>query len=986
MPGLTAGFSLIQGFALAGNKGFNLKAATVDSLLEELTRTHLYRHNLRYIRQGEAGCLLLALLKDLSAGGELGYFSGPDMTMGLAKALLAAISDMKLAGLNPGMVSPESFLNPGKGRDMLLVWREYERKLREEGLLDRAGLLALAPGLQKQGDPLYIIPTHMKLFPLEEEFLRSLAGEKNHKPLILPAPHGLEEPYLKTPSGKTPPPHPGEAENPYLWLCQVEDLPPALTGKAGARIFHAYGENSEIREILRRIREGVLPLDSCALYYTAADPYVQHLYQASQLYNLPVTFGEGVNIINTGPGRLLSAILAWVGDNYSATHFHALLAGPDLKIHETSPHFQASLARAFRSLNIGWGRERYLPCLERETARCTDPEKLALLASLGNFLRQVLEGIPAPDAEGRVDSPAFFAGLARLVTRLSSTAGPMDEEAGDRAAGLLEELSGALKGLIPLTEALLLAEKTLAGARVGRSTPRPGCLHADTYKKGLYISRPHVFIAGLDALRFPGSALEDPVLLDAERERLSPKLPLRSHRGRENLYAMAQLLSLLPGEVTLSYSSYDTVEGRDMFPSPLLLQVHRLKEGDPKKDYSSLAGELAGRRGFAPLEADRALDEREWWLSQSLGAGGLKECKDLIFTLYPGLGRGVSAHQARASGTFNAYSGKVASMAWEDRPLSASQLENLAACPFHYFLRYILGISPPEDLAYDPGAWLDPAARGTLLHTVFEVFYRQVAAGGEKPSYRKHRELLLKLAGELIAKEREACPPPHQVVYQQEREEMLESCLVFLKSEEALAGKSSPAHFELAFGLGGRAGPGRDPVKIELPSGRHFLLRGIIDRVDMLDDTHALILDYKTGSTYAYSPYRYYRGGRQLQHTLYAVALEKIFSEGEPARPLKVVQAGYAFPTLRGEGQRILRDQGDRSGFYDILELLHQILRRGAFTVTDDPKDPEKSGDCRFCDYPRVCRARLHQEALAAMLADPSQADLDPLRRLRNYG
>ena len=57
---------------------------------------------------------------------------------------------------------------------------------------------------------------------------------------------------------------------------------------------------------------------------------------------------------------------------------------------------------------------------------------------------------------------------------------------------------------------------------------------------------------------------------------------------RENLFSMASLIASLRGKAVLSFSSYDVVGERAVFPSSILLQAHRLLEGNPKLDYSSL--------------------------------------------------------------------------------------------------------------------------------------------------------------------------------------------------------------------------------------------------------------------------------------------------------------------------------------------------------------------------------------------------------------
>ncbi len=986
MPSMSAGSSLMQGYVLAGYKALNLKVATIDSILEGKTSSYLYRHKLNSIRANLAEHLLFNILKDLSMAGELMYFSDLEVTQGIAKALLSSITEMKMTGLSYGDLKAEDFVNFNKGSDIKKVWQEYEKTLSEKNLLDKASLLKLALSqVNKEENRLYIIPTNTKLTPLEEGFITSFAGEENYEHLHIPIPKGLEVSGSGIFLQKAPPPDLREEENSYAWLYQTEGLPPA-SKDIKTEFFHAYGESNEVKEILRRIKEKGIPFDNYALYYTAFEPYNQYFYEAAQLLDVPITFGEGVSIMNTCPGRFFFALLQWIKDNYNASLFYTFLISPDFQINDQDAPKKRALARTFRSLKIGWGRDRYLACLERKTKAKNYPQEIASLTYLKTLFTELFTNIPTTDQQNMVDKRDFIIGINNIVKKYSTTVSEIDAEAKNTISESLESLIEILNGSAPFPEAILLAEKTLRGVRVGRASPRPGHLHLDSYKKGLWLKKPFIFIAGLDALRFPGGIKEDPILLDLEREKISQDLELKKYKNRENLYTMAQLLSLQTGEVTLSYTAFDTVESRDMFPSSFLLQVYRLKVRDPHRDYSSLIKAMGERKGFAAFTEEDSLNEKEWWLNKTLKTPKTKEHREIIFKLYPHLKRGVTAHSTRNAKIFSAFDGKIEAMTWDNnKPLSASQLETLSKCPFGYFLQYVLGIKPPEDLAYDPGVWLDPATRGILLHNIFEEFYIRITALKEKPASIKHKTLLIEIAEAQIEGQKDELPPPNTVVFDREKQEMLESCHVFLKSEEDLLGEALPSYFELSFGMRGRNKKKAAPIKIGLPSGKHFYLRGKIDRVDMLKDNTCLVLDYKTGSTYIYDQYKYYKGGRQLQHTLYAVAIEEMFKQQNPGQPIKVIKAGYIFPTLKGEGLRILRNQEDRSKFYEIMEILHEILSRGVFVMTEDKKAMDQSSDCKFCDYPHVCRGELYEKAVAEMLADLSQADLELLRRLRVY-
>jgi CRISPR/Cas system-associated exonuclease Cas4 (RecB family) len=206
---------------------------------------------------------------------------------------------------------------------------------------------------------------------------------------------------------------------------------------------------------------------------------------------------------------------------------------------------------------------------------------------------------------------------------------------------------------------------------------------------------------------------------------------------------------------------------------------------------------------------------------------------------------------------------------------------------------------------------------------------------------------------------------------------------VFLQTEEEQGSESSPSYFELAFGRKGLRtidlDQEIDAVPIDLPSGEKFYLSGIIDRIDQFEDGSYGIIDYKTGSTYSYTETGYVKGGRQLQHTLYAIALEKILHQKQIDLAAKVSQSGYFFPSVKGEGQRFLRTQDDREPFYAVLEDLIDIIAHGHFAVTDD------SNDCKFCDFKVVCDRQHYDEVISLKHEDPHAEGVAKFRRVRGY-
>src|SRR5262249_33861689 len=116
------------------------------------------------------------------------------------------------------------------------------------------------------------------------------------------------------------------------------------------------------------------------------------------------------------------------------------------------------------------------------------------------------------------------------------------------------------------------------------SGPREGRLHVASIFGGGHSGRPYTFIVGMDDGRFPGPSVQDPVLLDGERQKVSDALPTAVGLQHENVRSFARLLAGLRGHVTFSYSRQNLRDDREMSPNPMLLNIFRIVSGEPGAD------------------------------------------------------------------------------------------------------------------------------------------------------------------------------------------------------------------------------------------------------------------------------------------------------------------------------------------------------------------------------------------------------------------
>jgi ATP-dependent helicase/nuclease subunit B len=473
------------------------------------------------------------------------------------------------------------------------------------------------------------------------------------------------------------------------------------------------------------------------------------------------------------------------------------------------------------------------------------------------------------------------------------------------------------------------------------------------------------------------------VLLDVERQGIDPTLRTSADRVGEALYRIVSRLGSLGGRVCLSYSCRDLRQARPTFPSWVLLQAVRVLKPAETWTYEKLVAELGEPVSAVPAAPREALSDAGWWLAGLRGADA--SALSAVREGFPALAQGGKAEAARDSEVFTEYDGLVpeAGPVLDPRvsgaPVSPTSLEELAKCPFRYFLQRGLGLDPIDDAEPDPDVWLDPMTRGSILHDLFATIMREIRDRKETPDPARHGERLRALGEEALAGHRALVPPPSDGVYEREARELQDDLALFLRFEAEDHAQRRPLGFEVAFGGDpeGEALGRREPVTIDLGDGLRFRLRGRIDRIDRLADGSYEIVDYKTGGAFLPGGLEAtFARGRQLQHALYALAAVELLREKDAqARAV----GSYYFPTSRGRRERQVRPTATLTQVPGVLRDLFDLLAAGAFVHT-----PAADDDCRFCEFDRAC-GRSAAARAKKKIAQADNAALEPYRRLDGH-
>ncbi|MEH2938179.1 hypothetical protein [Lawsonibacter sp. JLR.KK007] len=301
--------------------------------------------------------------------------------------------------------------------------------------------------------------------------------------------------------------------------------------------------------------ERQIPFGQAAILCTKPKDLLLLQEQAARL-GVPLTLEGGVPLEKGTLLPLLRALALWYGSGCPVEGLPGLMAG-GLVV----PHGAAFL-KYLRDKHVGGQLSRYLSCLER-----TQRDSLAeqLLERCGDWIAFCGTIQALFDEDTRVEE-----GLALLrpflqewyVKRLPQARAP-------ECAALLSALEN-MAGNAPGGSFFALLPELLDAA--GRTpwqsaAPRDGAVHAAPLSKGAFLDRPYTYVLGLGRDALTASGRGSPLLRDEERAALG--VPSSNSGAELPVYYLGTVLAAAKGEVTLSYSCFDTEKILAMHPSPV---------------------------------------------------------------------------------------------------------------------------------------------------------------------------------------------------------------------------------------------------------------------------------------------------------------------------------------------------------------------------------------------------------------------------------
>jgi PD-(D/E)XK nuclease superfamily len=637
---------------------------------------------------------------------------------------------------------------------------------------------------------------------------------------------------------------------PVTWVAGPRHIP-AWLGEIGVKIatsaptefatltYSCANQQHEVVEAFRWMRkllaEGV-PAADIAIAATSPGEYDDHVFAQSADSSLPVHFVSGIRALTTADGQAAAALAEVLAKGLSQERVRRLFA-----LLRASP--------ALADIPPEWSR--LLPA----DAPLTELERW----------EQVFRDRDASDWPDGRDCSAAVLQVLRLLDRGLDVATDIDEALLSR--GQLGLWRRALRegpaAALPVT---------LTGLRVSDGLDPAisviWCSAIDLASS----PRPHVWLIGLNAGRWPRRISEDRLIPDhvLSIEKLDP-LPIADGDKRD----FATILATAVG-VSISFSRRDA-GGRMLGRSPLVggFQPVYLDRSRTPEHAASEADRLLGR----PAEFEK--------LPVALsGIGCWNDWYRSKITAHDGL---IAKSHPRLHKLF-------------ERPLSATSMKLLLRDPIRFVWRYALGWKAPEDA--DEPLTLDNLAFGNFVHGLLRTAVDELQnAGGLATADPETIKSEISKAVLQTAKEWESeYPVPPGVIWTNSIERARTTATAALTYPlPPLVGQQTWT--EIPFGKiekgdNSRDLPWRSDQAVEIP-GTGFKIEGQIDRLDLAGDrSHARVLDYKTGKLNKKMADVVIKGGAELQRCLYAFAVKTLIGKIG-------IQAALLFPHAEEGGQAL---------------------------------------------------------------------------------
>lgn len=380
-----------------------------------------------------------------------------------------------------------------------------------------------------------------------------------------------------------------------------------------------------------------------------------------------------------------------------------------------------------------------------------------------------------------------------------------------------------------------------------------------------------LYVLGANQGSMPSVSVGGSLLSEQERQILRQQFDLCLAPDAEGSLQrqMLELYSAFTCPQRYLYVSYIT--GSENSPSFLVDRILQL--------FPDAVGQPPADTGYTPeTAAELCLSAKEEAGTVPLGAA-ISAAARLLPTLRDALEQGKTWANPRDTGVSAAIAAKLFGTPVE---LTASKLDQFAACPLEFFLLYGLKAKIRQEATFNAAEF------GTFVHYILEKSVPQLLQHPGACSEGESMQLVEQQMPQYTAEHLEHIQQTSRQRYLLQRNRREAALLIQEISQELTTTDFVPCGYEIS--LGGREGLPALSVQGQLGTGT---LSGFVDRADLWKSPHGnflRIIDYKTGTKKF--DYTDLTGGAGMQMLLYLFALER---SGLPGIARKLTPAGVLY-------------------------------------------------------------------------------------------
>ncbi|HEX9021248.1 MAG TPA: PD-(D/E)XK nuclease family protein [Nitrospirota bacterium] len=930
----------------------------------------------RLIDENSRLLLLEGLVKERLVDG---YFfnQSPDLLApSLSAALARTIEQLSAAGVTPQKLSQtiqgSDFFDRPQAKLLVDVYQRYEAALKNKNLADPAGVRSQ---LLEQFDHRWLSSYRTILIDgllhasrVEAAILRKISSCGNCTSLVEAAtpdllrragefhPLALTKDFL---SGIGVLPEQGKAVpgNDDLFTAEalfsdepfsktIEKAPPPASFSKEIRLLSAVNPREEVSLIARRVKKslkgGATP-DAILVAFPSLDDYGLLVEEIFNDFGIPYNRALGRQLGSSPVATAIVSLLRVLHEDFSGPALLRVFSSPFLKF-SGQPSLAPALDRLLRLRRITGGKEKLFAALSHsapgEEGGDTLSESLTdLFAALAPFSAK--EAAPLSSWMERLAGLIAWSGLGARVALIKGSLN-VNYQAYKKLSDFLGSLSRAGK-LFPeytytFNEWVFLLKKTLLHARFQVPPEDEGGVQILGIEESAGHAWDEIYLGGLVEGKFPRRLPQNIFLPEPVLESLGVRT-LRDARlvAANHFYRLV----LSAQRVTITYPENEG--DRPAEPSPFLEELTPLKNaGLVNRGIEQTSGIQYSLR----IEDSGSVPE----LAKAIGRAGAAT----------GLGEILDSAREDMSVIKSALESKTAGPAPAPPPPKlefwVTELDDYLACPYDYYVTYVLGIEPLQEVTED----MLPVDRGSKVHGILKKFYGE--AFGNRPVTRENREearaVLKKLADAAFHKEADTVRNRREKGFflTVMAERFLDAEIEFWKQG------MRPAYLEQKIGR----------HRLVLPDGSEAELTAKIDRIDVDENGNFIIVDYKTG-TYPEPSMGVDQNIFQLP--VYAVmAVNKSFEGG----PLLKKPIGLAYYDLKGINKGLARDvvlynknirddhtkiktktsPKSEEEFETILTQSMDKARKAVEGILAGgfPSRPREESACRYCENDTMCR------------------------------